>query len=265
MNNSEETNNYIYYIVPILFLILGLGLGFLYFYKKYKTGIIQSPIIPSPTGPSPTGPNTIYNTEQKKLQYKKNIIDSINKYNGIVVKENFVNFNDIHDTSDPSMIDYDCNGRFPGKGKINDNSKIPCSKVFNPFFEGDFNIKCNSDKKWEVTDFNCKSKGLTDKKDLTGKWKTILLTDDERSGNKPINYERDLTDEEKQNERNYTTFKSFDMNTEKGILFGDGRDIDYEYIKDIGYTVGKLFPVGMTFVNNNYDNIVGSHFFLKKI
>lgn len=251
MNNSEETNNYIYYIVPIVFLILGL----LYFYKKSNKTVISSQ----------TGPNTIYNTEQKKLQYKKNIIDSINKYNGVVVKENFVNFNDTFDMSDPSMKDYDCIGNYLGKGKINDNSKIPCSKVFNPFFEGDFNVKCNSDKKWEVTDYNCKTKGLTDKKDLTGKWKMIRLTDDEISGKEPINYERDLTDEEKQNERNYTIFKSFDMNTEKGKMSVDGKDTDYEYIKDVGYTVGNLFPVGMTFVNNNYDNIIGSKFFMKKI
>ena len=163
--------------------------------------------------------------------------------------------------------DYDCISDItgPGKGKINDTYNLPCSKVFNPFFEGNFNLKCNSDKKWEVTDYNCKTKGLTDKKDLTGKWKVIRLTNDERNGTVPINYERDLTDEEKNNERNYFTFKSFNMDTEKGVIFADGRDSDYKYIKDIGYTAGKSFPVGMTFVDNKYDTIVGPHFFFKKI
>lgn len=259
-NNSKETNYYIY-LIPIILLILGLG--FLFFYRTQNFSIQSTS---SPTGTSPTGTSPVIdNTNQKKLQYKKNIINSINKHNGVVVKENFIYFNNIIDMSDDSMKDYDCIGSYPGKGKINDISNIPCSKVYNPFFEGDFNLKCNSDKKWEITDYNCKTKGLTDKKDLTGKWKMLRLTNDEISGNVPINYERDLTDEEKQNERNYTIFKSFDMNTEKGILYGDGRDIDYEYIKDVGYTVGNLFPIGMTFVDNKYDTIVGPKFFMKKI
>ena len=289
-NNSKETNYYIY-LIPIILLILGLGFLFFYRTQNFSIQSTSSPTGPSPTGTSPTGPSptgtsptgpsptgtsptgpsptgpspVIENIEQRKLQYKKNIINSINKHNGIVVKENFIYFNNIIDMSDDSMKDYDCIGSYPEKGKINDISNVPCSKVFNPFFEGNFNLKCNSDKKWEITDYNCKTKGLTDKKDLTGKWKMLRLTDDEISGNVPINYERDLTDEEKQNERNYTIFKSFDMNTEKGKIYGDGRDIDYEYIKDVGYTVGNLFPIGMTFVDNKYDTIVGSKFFMKKI
>ena len=250
-------------MIPVIFLILGLGI--LFFYRRQNFSI-PSTSPPSTSTSPPTGPSPVTNdTEQKKFQYKKNIINSINKHNGIVVKENFIQFNDMHDMSSNLIKDYDCIGVYPGKGKINDTSKVQCSKVFNPFFEGDFNLKCNSDKKWEITDYNCKTKGLTDKKDLTGKWKTIGLTRDEISGNVPINYERDLTDEEKQNERNYITFKSFDMDTEKGKMFVDGRDGDYEYIKDVGYTVGDLFPVGMTFVDNKYDTIVGSKFFMKKL
>lgn len=260
-NNSKETNYYIY-LIPIILLILGLG--FLFFYRTQNFSIQSTS---SPTGTSPKGTSPVTdNTDQKKFQYKKNIINSINKDNGVVVKENFIYFNDMSVMSPNPIKDYDCIGQYPGKGKINDISNIPCSKVFNPFFEGDFNLKCNSDKIWEITDYNCKTKGLTDKKELTGKWKIVRLTNDEISGNVPINYERDLTDEEKQNERNYIIFKSFDMDTEKGKLFVDGgRDTDYEYIKDVGYTVGNLFPIGMTFVDNKYDTIVGSKFFMKKI
>ena len=251
---EETSNNYIYFIL-FIFLIIGLGLGFVFYKKKSGTSNTNTP------------PSKIDN-EKRKLEYKKNIINSINKRNGIVTKENFVDFNNIITTQTPGSVkqNYDCNGIYTGEGKINDNIVVPCSKVFNPFFEGNFNLKCNSDKKWEVIDYNCKTKGLTEKHDLTGKWKAIRLSPNEKTGDVPINYERDLNDEEKLNERNYIVYKSFDDNTENGTLAADGRDnIEYQYIKDVGYTVGNLFPIGMTFVDNKYNTLVGSNFFMKKI
>lgn len=152
-----------------------------------------------------------------------------------------------------------------GKGKIGDKNEVLCSEVFNPFFEGKFNVKCNKDKKWEVTDYNCKSKGIIEKKDITGNWQAIKLTDDEEKGIVPTDYQRSLSDTEKQNPDNFINFKSFDMNTEKGVMYADRRDIDYEYIPEIGYTIGNIFPVGMTFVDNNYNKIVGPKFFMKKV
>jgi hypothetical protein len=278
-NKSSIDYKYIILIIVIIFLLIG-SISYYYYNSKNSANNTQN-------DSQKNNQNESQNKE-KLLEYKKNIIKKTNEHNGIVSKENFIDFNNIIKKStvkdyngnvskenfvdfnsygiDNSPIkDYDCNGPFSDKGKINDVKNVSCSKVFNPFFKGDFTIKCNTDKKWEVTNYNCETKGLIEKKDLTGKWKLIRLTDDEKNGIVPIDYNRDMSDEEKLDERNYITFKSFDPVTGKGKMFVDGRDIDYEYINSVGYTVGDLFPIGMTFVNNDYNIIVGSRFFFKKL
>jgi hypothetical protein len=261
MSSSENTQNSInmIYIVPIVLLVIGI-LIFFYIKKKNSNNI-------SSTSSTSSNSNNENDIKKQKL-YKENIIKSINEYNGIKSKENFYNFNNIIVSPDSPVNPYegfDCLSTVAGNGKINDTKDVSCSTVFNPFFEGNFSLKCNLDKKWEVIDYNCKTKGLTDKKDLTGKWKILPLTQEEQNGSVPINYDRELSEEEKNNPRNYIIFKNFNMDTEKGVSYVDGKDLDYEYIKNIGYTFGNLFPVGMTFVDNNYDKIVGSKFYIKKI
>ena len=81
----------------------------------------------------------------------------------------------------------------------------------------------------------------------------------------PIDFNRELTEEEKNNPGNSFIVKNFNLDTEKGEYNVDLKYGEIVYINTIGYTIPNVLPFGLKFYNNgNFNILLGPGAFIKK-
>jgi hypothetical protein len=250
---TTKNNILIYIIIFIIIILIIFSTYYFYYNKKIKSST----------------PSTLTNNDKLKLaNYKKKIIEEINRTSR--VNEPFIDFN--NKSVDTRITDYvptKCESLHVGleNGAVNEEKIVKCSNIFpltDKYMDGNFKVKCHDNFKWNMYEFNCNVKGIDEKIDITGNWHGFRFTDDEKNGTVPIDFNRELTEEEKNNPRNTIIIKNFNLETEKGIVYIDGRDSEIQYIKTVGYVIGT-FPIGFKFIDNGKFNILlCPGFFLKK-